>query len=163
MVLLRQFSANDAPLLVTFLNNPMVTRYVTAAIPQPYSIDDAMWWIAHSQASNLIKAIEYQGEFVGCISAQRGDFEYNRSAEIGYWLAQPFWSKGIMTKAVNLFCDQLYKETDLARLSVSVVTNNIASCRVLEKNGFGFEGKRKAISCKNGEFFDENMWAKLCI
>ncbi|MDO6427432.1 GNAT family protein [Thalassotalea sp. 1_MG-2023] len=161
MITLRAFNNNDSELLVNYLNNSQVTQYITSAIPQPYTAQDAQWWISHSQQSSLIKAIEYQGEFVGCISAQRGDFEYYRSAELGYWVAQKFWGKGIATIAVKNFSEWLFTQTDILRLQVSVVSLNKASNRVLAKNNFTCEGMRKHVSYKNGQFFDEELWSLL--
>ncbi|WP_286269803.1 GNAT family N-acetyltransferase [Thalassotalea hakodatensis] len=161
MITLRSFRQNDSDLLVNYLNNSHVTQYITSAIPQPYTEQDAQWWISHSQQSNLIKAIEYQGEFVGCISAQRGDFEYYRSAELGYWVAQKFWGKGIATTTVQDFNQWLFTTTDIQRLQVSVVSLNKASSRVLAKNNFTCEGMRKHVSYKKGQFFDEELWSLL--
>lgn len=161
MVLLRQFTSSDATSIVTYLNDPLVTRYITDAIPKPYTIADATGWVAHSQTSNTIMAIEYNGLFVGCISAQIGEFEYSRSAQLGYWIGKEFWNKGIATQAVTLFCQQLTRDTDMMRLYVSVVVDNGASSRVLAKNGFVCEGVHRAASYKAGVFYDESVWAKM--
>lgn len=159
-VTLRDFQQSDADLLVSSMNNKTVTRYITDAIPQPYTLNDANWWINTGSHSDLIKAIEFNGEFVGCISAKKGEFEYKRSAELGYWLGSAFWNQGIATDAVTLFTNQLFDSTDLIRLFVSVVAENAASIRVLEKNGYTHEGLLKKASFKNGEFFDECILAK---
>jgi len=161
MITLRQFKATDSDLLLKYLNDAEVTQYITNAIPQPYDVEDAKWWIEHSRNNEYIKAIEYQGEFVGCISATLGDFEYNRSAELGYWLGKAFWNQGIATQAVELFGDTLFNNTNLVRLFVSVVSDNKASIRVLEKNGYLFEGTLKRASFKNGRFYDEVLFAKI--
>lgn len=160
MIALRQFEASDIPLLVEFLNDSKVTQYVTEAIAQPYSIDDAQWWVTHSHDSAHIKAITYQGKFVGCISATVGLFEYSRSAQLGYWIGQAYWNKGIATHAVKEFSTALIHTTDIKRLFVCVVSLNLASVRVLEKNNFSLEGTLKQASCKHGEFFDEHILAK---
>jgi len=161
MIALREFKTSDVSSLVSHLNNPQVTQYITAAIAQPYTIDDALWWIEHSNSQPHIKAITLDGEFVGCISAQQGLFEYSRSAELGYWIGQQHWNQGIATKAVELFSATLFSTTDFKRLFVSVVAANVSSIRVLEKNEFSLEGILKQASFKQGEFFDEHILSKI--
>ena len=160
-MILRDFNQTDIPLLLNYLNNSKVTQYITASIPQPYTNDDALWWINEGSQSEFIKAIEVNGVFVGCISATIGNFEYNRSAELGYWLGEDHWGQGIATKAVKVFSQELFKNTQLMRLFVSVVNENKASIRVLEKNNFVYEGLLRNASYKNGQFFDECVLSKI--
>jgi len=161
MIKLRPFNTTDSDLLVSYLNDKTVTQYITAAIAQPYSSDDALWWITVGSQSEYIKAIELDGTLIGCISADFGDFEYSRSAELGYWLGSDYWNRGIATQAVKIFTQSLFNSTDVARLFVSVVSDNISSIRVLEKNGFSHDGLLKKVSFKNGHFFDECLLSKL--
>lgn len=161
MIKLRNFEDSDADLLVAYLNNNEVTKYVTDAIPQPYTKSDAQWWINNSRDSEYTKAIDYNGVFVGCISAKRGEFEYSYSAEIGYWIGREFWNNGIASEAVRVFTNLLFQSTNITRLHVSVVTLNGASIKVLEKNGFSLEGTLKKASYKNGQYFDEHLLSKI--
>jgi len=161
MISLRKFKDVDAPLLVEYLNHPQVTQYITAAIPTPYTLEDAHWWIKHSKQSTLIKAITYQGQFIGCISATPGQFEYSHSAEIGYWLGHAYWQQGLATQALTLFVEKLQQEGEFKRVYVSVVTDNNRSISVLKKNEFQLEGTLKQASYKNGVFFDEHIYARL--
>lgn len=158
---LRVFQLADAEQLVDFLNNDDVTAFITAAIPSPYTHADAQWWVEHSQTTPFIKAIEFEGKLVGCISAEVGSFEYNRSAELGYWIARDYWNQGIATAAVHQFMKLLFEQTDLVRLFVSVVSVNQASIRVLSKNGFSLDGELKMASFKQGKFYDEQLWSLL--
>jgi len=160
-MILRDFKYTDIPHLLRYLNNDKVTQYITASIPQPYTSDDASWWINEGSQSENIKAIEHEGIFVGCISATLGNFEYNRSAELGYWIGEEHWGQGIATAAVKAFSDHLLDKTQLARLFVSVVNDNKASIRVLEKNNFVYEGLLRNASYKNGQFFDECLLSKI--
>jgi len=161
MIALREFQASDVTLLVTHLNNSRVTQYITGAIAQPYTAADAQWWVDHSNSQPHIKAITLNGMFVGCISAQQGQFEYSRSAELGYWIGEQYWNQGIATKAVEQFSAALFNSTNLKRLFVSVVSTNVGSIRVLEKNEFVVEGVLKKASFKNGQFFDEHILSKI--
>jgi len=160
-VILREFLVSDAQSLLDCLNDDRVTRYITSAIPQPYLEQDAKCWVDLAQGNPLIKAIEHEGVFIGCISATVGAFEYNRSAEIGYWLGYSFWDQGLATLAVNQFVADIFNRADIERLSCSVVCENIASRKVLEKNGFGLEGVLTKASCKHGVYYDEYLMAKL--
>lgn len=161
MLQLRDFYADDAPFLVQYLNDEQVTRFITAAIPKPYTLSDAKWWIEHSEGNPLIQAVCLDGQLIGCISAQPGQFEYQRSAELGYWLASPMWRQGYGSQAVALFVEQLKHTQRFKRLFVSVVTANLASIGVLQNNDFELEGTLKQVSCKDGHYFDEHIYAKL--
>jgi RimJ/RimL family protein N-acetyltransferase len=161
MINLRHFKDSDTDLLISYLNNNAVTQYITSAIAKPYTLVDALWWIDAGSKTQYIKAIEHNGSLVGCISATIGHFEYNLSAELGYWIGQEHWGQGIATAAVNEFCHFLFNETELVRLFVSVVKENKASIRVLENNDFVHEGLLKNASYKNGRFFDEYIFAKI--
>lgn len=160
-ITLRHFKTLDSQLLIEYLNDDKVTKYITNAISKPYSEVDALWWINEGSTINHAMAIEYNGHFIGCISANMGIFEYSHSAEIGYWLGQKFWNRGITTEAVKKYCELLYSTTDLTRLYISVVSENVASLRVLEKNGFSQEGYLKQASFKNGVYFDEILLSKI--
>lgn len=161
MIKLRPFTETDANLLTRYLNDEAVTQYITAAIAKPYTDEDANWWVNVGSKSGHIQAIEFNGTLVGCISATFGNFEYSHSAELGYWLGQKYWNKGIATRAVKIFTQTLFNNTDVARLFVSMVSENIASIRVLEKNGFNHDGLLKKVSFKNGQYFDKCLLSKL--
>ena len=163
MIKLRSFNNSDVSLLVSYLNNDELTKYITDAIPQPYTKADAHWWVDNKKNCCYTKAIEFNGCFVGCISAEPGSFEYSYGAELGYWVTQELWNKGIATVAVKAFCHYLYQTTTLKRLFVSVVADNKASIKVLQKNNFVIEGLLKQASYKNEQFYDEYLLAKLKI
>lgn len=160
IVNIKPFQPSDASFLVQYLNNAQVTRYITNAIAKPYTLKDANWWIENSQDNNLVKAIIYNDLIVGCISTTRGNFEYSRSAELGYWLAEEYWNKGIATQAIALFSELIISDTNITRLFVSVVAENTASIKVLSKNGFASEGTLRNASFKDGQYFDEVIMAK---
>ncbi|WP_370979495.1 GNAT family N-acetyltransferase [Agaribacterium sp. ZY112] len=161
MIRLRKFQDLDAELLITYLNNDDVTKFVTNAIPQPYSKSDAQRWIDHSKNSEYIRAIEHNGVFIGCISAKRGEFEYSCSAELGYWVGKRYWNKGLATMAVEDFTNLIFQSTNIIRLFVSVVSENSASIKVLEKNNFTLEGILKKASYKNHQYYDEHLYSKI--
>ena len=86
---------------------------------------------------------------------------YRRSAEIGYWLAEPFWGQGIATRAVRALSDWAFASFDLVRIFAAVFETNPASARVLEKAGFALEGRLRQSITKNGRTFDELLYARL--
>ena len=159
-VALRPFRQTDIQGLIAYLNDSDVTRFITDAIARPYTEKDAVEWIEFSAGNELIKAIDFDGQFVGCISATPGKFEYAKSVELGYWIGRRHWQKGIATLALSAFCRQLFATTDIHRMFVSVVVDNTASIRVLEKNGFVQEGVLRQVSYKEGRFFDEKIMAR---
>ena len=83
------------------------------------------------------------------------------SAEIGYWLAEPFWGQGIATEAVRQLVEYTFYYFDIVRLYAEVFETNKASMRVLEKNGFYLEGVRRKAVFKNGLLMDDFIWVKL--
>ena len=85
---LQTFTTEHKASLIHNLNTPNVTRFLSSRIPSPYTEDDATWWIEQGSKNGIIRAIEVDGEFVGCIGAEPGKFEYAYSAEVGYWLTK---------------------------------------------------------------------------
>jgi len=160
-VVLRDFCENDIESLVLFLNNENVTKFLTSRIPQPYSFDDAKWWVNTGSKEGFTKAIEVNRKFVGTIRVTAGQFESNRSAEIGYWLEENSWGKGIATEAVMEMTEYVFTKTNIVRLYAPVFSPNKASMRVLEKCGYQLEGILKMAIFKNDVFLDEHLYAKV--
>jgi RimJ/RimL family protein N-acetyltransferase len=140
----------------------------TLAIPFPYTEADADKWINHvaemsrKQGRSVNWAIrKSDGSLIGGIGFH--DFELGKShkAEIGYWLAQPFWGQGIMTKAVQKATEFGFKELGLSRISANVFDFNDGSVRVLEKAGYCFEGLLRKSYRKNGKVFDGKLYARV--
>lgn len=160
-LVLRDFCKNDIEPLVLFLNNKNVTKFLTSRIPQPYSIDDAKWWVNTGSKEGITKAVEVDGKYVGSIGATAGEFESNRSAEIGYWLEENSWGKGIATEVVMEMTEYVFSNTDIVRLYAPVFSPNKASMRVLEKCGYQLEGVLRKAIYKNGVYLDEHLYAKI--
>lgn len=79
--------------------------------------------------------------------------------EIGYWLAKPWWSRGIMSAVVGKACEYAFSHWNLVRITAHVFESNLASARVLEKNGFEFEGLLRKHHLKDGQFLDSRLFA----
>jgi len=161
MITLRAFQVTDKPLLVQYLNNENVTKYLSARIPQPYTMDDAEWWIEAGCKNGFTRAIIYKDMLIGSIAAIPGEFERERSAEIGFWLAEPFWGKGLTSTALDIFSTYIFNHTKISRLNASVFSPNKESMRVLEKCGYKLEGIFEKSLFKKGHYFNEHYYAKL--
>ncbi len=161
MITFRGYSEGDVPLLVEYLNNPNVTRFLTSSIPQPYTEADAIWWVQQGSKEGIVKAVEYQNMFIGTVGVRPGMFERSKSAEIGYWFGSAHWSKGLATIAVTAMSDSIFQTTDIVRLYAPVLSPNEASKRVLEKCGFHLESIQKKAAFKLDVFYDVYFYVKL--
>jgi ribosomal-protein-alanine N-acetyltransferase len=138
----------------------------TLAIPYPYTDADADWWINHSieNTRKLGRSVSWalrkaDGQLIGGIGFH--DFEPGKShrAELGYWLAKPFWNQGIMSEAVKKVVEYGFREFGLLRITANVFHFNIGSARVLEKAGFQLEGVLRKHYEKDGKIFDGKLYA----
>ncbi|WP_394191730.1 GNAT family N-acetyltransferase [Pseudoalteromonas atlantica] len=163
MLRLRNFKLEDKTLLVNYLNNPDVKRFLSPKIPSPYTMDDACWWIEIGSKAGGIFAIEKDGIFIGCVSAIKGELEYCKSAEVGYWLAKEYWGQGIVTEALALLIEQVQSTTDIARLHAIVFDGNTGSDKVLLKSGFKHEALLEKAIYKAGTFYNANLYGKLML
>jgi RimJ/RimL family protein N-acetyltransferase len=162
-VTLREFCPDDKYRLVELANNPNVAVNLRDGFPNPYTISDAENFLekyAGSESSQIF-AIEYNGVYVGNIGLHKGTDVYRKSAEIGYFLGEPHWNLGIMTKAVNLICDYGFENLDIIRIHAGIFEFNPASMRVLEKCGFKRESVAEKAIIKNDKIYDEIRYAKL--
>ena len=161
---LRHFRNGDADAIVKYANNRRIYR-PTLEIPYPYRRKDALDWIEQNHAEEARKhpgmmslAIVIDGEAVGCIGLS--DIEGHK-AGVGYWLAEPFWGRGIMTRALKLTTRHALNEMGLRRLYATVFLFNRASMRVLEKGGYRREGVLHKESEKDGRLYDMALYAKV--
>ena len=164
-VRLRAWTLADAPALAKLINNKKVQDNLRDGLPFPYSEEDAKVFLSAVLASdpdqNLAFAIEADGELIGSISATRCANIHFRTAELGYYLGEPYWGKGFATEAVRQICDYIYRNTDIIRIFAEPFAYNTASCRVLEKAGFQLEGLLRSNAVKNGRILDMKMYARI--
>lgn len=158
---LRAFTEEDIEAVVPLLNDAEVARYLSSKIPFPYTQEDARWWVSTGSKEGINKAIEVDGNFAGVIGAAPGAFEYERSAEVGYWLGKEYWGCGIATSALGQLTHLVFSTTDIVRLYAPVFAPNVASARVLEKCGYSRESIQKSAIYKHGKLFDAYVYAKL--
>jgi ribosomal-protein-alanine N-acetyltransferase len=158
---LRPIELSDAESIAFHGNNPNVCKFLRNTFPSPYTISDAFYFInkiAHHQPDRF-RAISVCGsdkssQVIGIISLV--DLEYE-SAELGYWLSEGYWGKGIMTETVRVFISKYLKERfpSLNRLVAKVVDKNHSSIKTLMKNGFVVVAHQKDALLRQGIVYDE--------
>jgi len=162
-VKLRQWRLEDAESLAGILNNKKILDNLRDGIPYPYTKKDAEDYISFALSagrdSQYTWAVTYQGELVGSLGVFRKDNIHRRTAEMGYYIAEPYWGRGIATSAVRQACSYLFENTDLIRIFAEPFARNTASCRVLEKAGFTLEGVLRKNAVKNGEILDMKLYS----
>nr|WP_255452598.1 GNAT family N-acetyltransferase [Aquimarina sp. RZ0] len=126
--------------------------------PHPYSEKDAESFIkiTKSQAPKQSFAIEYKNNLCGVISLLVQKDIYHKSAEVGYWIGEPYWGHGIATKAVALITNYGFEKLNLIRIYAGVFEHNIASMKILEKNGYKKEAIFRKAIYKNSKILDEH-------
>ncbi len=137
---LRPFVHTDAPLIVEYLNDPLVTQYLSSRLPSPYTLTDAFEWIetgCHDQ--QISRAIEVDGKFCGSVGAYLNVDGKSDTVEIGYWLGKRYWGQGIAIQVVEQFTLTLFNRHNIKRIINPVSAANIASIRVMEKSGYQLE------------------------
>lgn len=161
---IRKWRADDAKCLSELLNNKKILDNLRDGLPFPYTEKDALDYISamlNSDNSVFAFAVEFEGEVAGSLGIFRKDNIHSRTAEIGYYLGEKFWNKGIATSAVKQACDFVFENTDIIRIYAEPFARNVASCRVLEKAGFICEGTLHKNAVKNGIVEDMKMYAKI--
>ena len=130
--------------------------------PHPYTRADAEAWIALCDQETepfLQFAIDLNGAAIGGIGFERMSDVLRLTAEVGYWIAEPFWGRGIATIALKKAVAYAWGSLSLERIQANVFEGNTASMRVLEKSGFEFEGRLKRYFFKDGRFLDGMLYA----
>lgn len=158
---LREYRDSDVKRLQSLANNENVAKYMTSVFPSPYTHDDAQWWLSTGCKSGIVRAIEYDGEFVGSVGGNVKTDERSRTAAVGYWIGEPYWGKGIASAALKLFSQQLFASTNLLRLEASICGPNSASMRTAEKAGFEKEAVLRNALFMNDTVYDEHIYSML--
>lgn len=163
IVTLRNFRRTDKYRMAELANNEKVAINLRDAFPHPYSVVDAQQFINIfiGQKPAQVFAIEYEGKYVGNIGLHKQDDVYSKSAELGYFIGEPYWNRGITTRAVNLICEYGFRELDVVRIYSGIFEFNSPSQRVLEKCGFNREAVLRSAVFKKGVMYDEIRYAKV--
>ena len=162
-VTIRPWTNEDINSLVNYANNINIWNNLRNYFPHPYTEDHAKAWIESSGVNSpLINfAIDLDGEAIGGIGLILNTDVYVMSAEIGYWIGEAHWGKGIATEAIRQMTEYTFYYFDIVRIYAEVFENNKSSMRALEKNGYYLEGVRRKSVLKNGVLMDDFIWVKL--
>lgn len=161
--LLREWRKGDEPSLVRHANNRNVWINLRDAFPFPYTPGDARHWIrlASTSGFNYVFAIDVDDFAVGAIGLHPGSDIHRYSAEIGYWLGEEYWNRGICTEAVRVVTEYAFTTLGMSRVHAEVFHWNTASMRVLEKAGFEREGILRRSVYKDTRWADQIMFARI--
>jgi ribosomal-protein-alanine N-acetyltransferase len=160
---LRAWRVSDAESLARYANNERVWRNMSEAFPHPYTLELAREWVArgHVDFGGDNWAIAFGDEAVGGCGLHQGAGGARCNAEIGYWLGEPFWGRGVVTQVVRVLTEQAFARPEVTRVFAPVHAGNAGSMRVLEKNGFFREAELRKSAVKAGRVIDRVQWARL--
>lgn len=160
---LRAWKHEDAQVLAAIANNRSIWNNVRDQLPNPYTVKDAEDWITHCKEQKPVVnfAIIYNGEVAGSIGCVPKTDVYRKNMEIGYFIGEHFWGKGIATESVRILLEYISKHFDVVRIYAEVFAHNKASMKVLQKNGFYLESIRRKVAYKNKKLIDDYVRVKL--
>lgn len=162
---IRKWRLSDAHNLASVLSNTKITDNLRDGFPSPYTEDDARIFITEAICAPADEtysfAITDNDKVIGSIGVFRQDNIHSRTAEMGYYLAEEYWGRGIMTSIIQRVSGYIFKNTDIIRIFAEPFAHNTASCRALEKAGFECEGILRSNAFKNGKVLDMKMYSLL--
>ena len=155
---IRKWKLTDAKDIAVALSNKKIQDNLRDGLPYPYSEQDGIDFISSMLSANedetFAFAITLDDKVIGSIGVFRQQNIHRQTAEMGYYIAEEYWGKGIMTDAVKQICEYVFKNSDILRIYAEPFAYNIGSCRVLEKTGFQYEGTLRNNAVKNGKVID---------
>lgn len=162
---IRKWKLSDAGNLAAALSNKKIQDNLRDGLPYPYTEQDGIDFISAMLSADkndtFAFAITVDDKVIGSISVFRQGNIHRQTAELGYYIAEEYWGKGIMTEAVKQICEYVFAKSDIIRIYAEPFAYNTASCRVLEKADFVYEGTLRNNAVKNGKVIDMKMYAKL--
>lgn len=160
---IRKWELSDAKDLSVAISNKKIQDNLRDGLSYPYTEQDGLDYISAmlSADETFAFAITVDGKAVGSIGVFRQENIHRQTAELGYYIAEEYWGKGIMTEAVRQICEYVFEKSDIIRIYAEPFAYNIASCRVLEKVGFQYEGTLRNNAIKNGKVIDMKMYSLL--
>lgn len=162
---IRKWELSDAKDLSIALSNRKIQDNLRDGLPYPYTEQDGEDYISAMISANedetFAFAITADNKVVGSIGVFRQENIHRQTAELGYYVAEEYWGKGIMTEAVKQICAYVFDKSDIIRIYAEPFAYNTASCRVLEKAGFQYEGTLRSNAVKNGKVIDMKMYSLL--
>ena len=162
---IKKWELTDAGDLARALSNTKVQDNLRVGLPYPYTEKDGTDYISAMLSADenetFAFAIVSDNKVIGSIGVFRQENIHRQTAELGYCIAEEYWGKGIMTDAVKQICKYVFDKSDIIRIYAEPFAYNTASCRVLEKAGFQYEGTLRSNAVKNGKIIDMKMYSLL--
>lgn len=162
---IRKWKLSDAGDLAAALSNKKVQDNLRDGLPYPYTEQDGADFIAAMLAADendtFAFAVTVDDKAIGSIGVFRQENIHRQTAEMGYYIAEEYWGRGIMAEVVRQTCAYVFARSDIIRIYAESFAYNTASCRVLEKAGFQYEGTLRSNAVKNGRVTDMKMYALL--
>jgi len=162
---IRKWKLSDAADLAAALSNKKIQDNLRDGLPYPYTEQDGRDFISDMLSADenetFAFAVTVDNKVIGSIGVFRQGNIHRQTAELGYYIAEEYWGKGIMTEAVKQICEYVFAESDMIRIYAEPFAYNTASCRVLEKAGFQYEGTLRSNAVKNGKVIDIKMYSKI--
>ncbi|MCM1536120.1 MAG: GNAT family N-acetyltransferase [Clostridium sp.] len=162
---IRKWKLSDAKDLASALSNTKVQDNLRDGLPYPYTEQDGEAYISAMLSADenetFAFAITVDDKVIGSISVFRQGNIHRLTAEMGYYIAEEYWGRGIMTEIVRQTCKYVFENSDIIRIYAEPFASNLASCRVLEKSGFQCEGTLRSNAIKNDRVVDMKMYSLL--
>ncbi len=162
---IRKWELTDAGDLAAALSNTKIQDNLRDGLPYPYTERDGLHYISEmlsaDQNNTFAFAITAEEKAIGSIGVFRQSNIHKQTAELGYYIAEEYWGRGIMTEAVRQICAYVFEKSDIIRIYAEPFAYNTASCRVLEKAGFQYEGTLRKNAVKKGKAIDMKMYSLL--
>lgn len=158
---IRSWRAADVPALVRYANNRKIWLNLRDRFPHPYTKADGQSFVRQARRMDpeTFFAVAVDGVAVGAIGYVLQHDVERVSAEVGYWLAEDFWGRGIATEALRALTAHAIAAHGLTRLFAVPFASNTASCRVLEKAGYVREATLRRSAVKDGVVIDQQQYA----
>lgn len=162
---IRKWEMSDARDLAEALSNTKVQDNLRDGLPYPYTEQDGKDFISDMLAADenetFAFAVTADSKVIGSIGVFRQQNIHRQTAELGYYIAEEYWGRGLMTEAVTQVCRHVFENSDIIRIYAEPFAYNAAFCRVLEKAGFKYEGTLRDNAVKNGKVIDMKMYSLL--
>lgn len=163
---LRPFEDSDAAALFEIASNPNVSRYTLWESHK--SLEDSHTFLRDYAAANYLTGVSdpyaimltETDHLIGSTGAHWAS-EKNKCLEFGYWLAEPYWGRGLAAEAGRALVTHVFASYDVERVQAHCIAENVASTRVLDKLGLAYEGTHRSALFHRGRFWDLRMYATL--
>ena len=160
---IRKWKLSDAEMLASLLSNKNIQDNLRDGLPYPYTERDGTEFISAMLSADenetFAFAVTADNIVIGSVGVFRQGNIHRRTAELGYYIGEEYWSRGFCTDAVKQVCRYVFENSDIIRIYAEPFAYNTASCRVLEKSGFVFEGTIRSNAFKNGKILDMKLYS----